>query len=147
MIHIPFSFTTKRCGYFLTFTNIMSAAVEHAVACAPVTQRARVRSPVGTNFLGEVFSGSFLTCKTNVRKLHKGPRISFGRHNDPFTFILLDWIGSWMMLIVFHVRVESEKAPALSWSFIRGGPPYPCVVKKVCMWSKVNSLSRQVVAL
>ena len=27
------------------------------VTCAPVTQRARVRSPVGTSFLGEVFSG------------------------------------------------------------------------------------------
>ena len=26
-----------------------------AVACAPVTQQARVRSPVGTSFLGEVF--------------------------------------------------------------------------------------------
>ena len=28
-----------------------------AVACAPVTQRARVRSPVRTSFLGEVFFG------------------------------------------------------------------------------------------
>ena len=34
-----------------------STAVEQAVACAPVTQRARVRSPVGTSFLGEVFQG------------------------------------------------------------------------------------------
>ena len=34
-----------------------------------LTQRARVRSPVGTSFLGEVFSGVFLTCKTNVGKL------------------------------------------------------------------------------
>ena len=25
--------------------------------------------PVGTSFLGEVFSGFFLTCKINVRKL------------------------------------------------------------------------------
>ena len=44
-------------------------AVEQVVACAPVAQRARVRFPVGTSFLGEVFSGFFLTCKTNVRKL------------------------------------------------------------------------------
>ena len=43
--------------------------VEQVVACALVTQRARVRSPVGTGFLGEVFSGFFLTCKTNVGKL------------------------------------------------------------------------------
>ena len=46
-----------------------STAVKQAVARAPVTQRAGVRSPVGTSFLGEVFSGFFLTCKTNVRKL------------------------------------------------------------------------------
>ena len=44
-------------------------AVEQVVACALVTQRARVRSLVETGFLGEVFSGFFLTCQTNVRKL------------------------------------------------------------------------------
>ena len=55
---------------FLLFFNLeMSTAVEQVVACALVTQRTRVRSPVGTSFLGEVFSGFFLTCKTNVRKL------------------------------------------------------------------------------
>ena len=47
----------------------MSTAAEQAVACSPVAQWARVRSPVGTSFLGEVFSGFFLTCKSNVRKL------------------------------------------------------------------------------
>ena len=40
-----------------------------AVACAPVTRRARDPSPVGTSFLGEVFSGFFLTCTTNVSRL------------------------------------------------------------------------------
>ena len=47
-----------------TFSNVLtncfifpSTAVGQAVACAPVTQRARVRFPVGTGFLGEVFSG------------------------------------------------------------------------------------------
>ena len=44
-------------------------AVGQAVACAPVTQRARVRIPIGKSFLGEIFSGFFLTCKTNVGKL------------------------------------------------------------------------------
>ena len=39
-----------------------------AVACSPVTQRTRIRSPVWTSFLGEVFSGFFLTCKTNIGK-------------------------------------------------------------------------------
>ena len=48
---------------------VPSTAVVQAVACAPVTQQARVRSPVGTSFLGEVFSGFFLTCKTNVGNL------------------------------------------------------------------------------
>ena len=32
-----------------------STAVDQEVACASVTQRARVRSPAGTSFLGEVF--------------------------------------------------------------------------------------------
>ena len=52
-----------------------STAVEQVVACALVTQRARVRFPVGKSFLGEVFSGFFLTCKSNVRELqaHKVP--------------------------------------------------------------------------
>ena len=36
---------------------IMSTTVEQVAACTLVTQRARVRSPVGTSFLGEVFSG------------------------------------------------------------------------------------------
>ena len=44
-------------------------AVCQAVACAPVTQRAQVRTPVETGFLGEFSSGFFLTCKTNVGKL------------------------------------------------------------------------------
>ena len=49
--------------------SLGSTAVDQVVACAPVTQRARVRSPVGTSFLGEVFFGVFLTSMTNVRKL------------------------------------------------------------------------------
>ena len=46
-----------------------STTMGQAEACAAVMQRAWVRSPVGTSFLGEVFSGFFLTCKTNVGKL------------------------------------------------------------------------------
>ena len=54
---------------FALRANFWSTAVEQVVACALVTQRARVRSPVRTGFLGEVFLGFFLTCKTNVGKL------------------------------------------------------------------------------
>ena len=53
----------------IPYTTLWSTAVEQVVACALVMQQAQVRSPVGTSFLGEVFSGFFLTCKTNVRKL------------------------------------------------------------------------------
>ena len=49
--------------------TVSPPAVEQTVACAPVTQRARVRSPVGICFLMKFFSGFFLTCKSNVRKL------------------------------------------------------------------------------
>ena len=47
---------------------MLFTAVGQAVACAPVKQRARIPSPVGTSFLGEDFSRFFLACKTNVRK-------------------------------------------------------------------------------
>ena len=58
------------------------------VACALVTQRARVRSPVGTNFLGEVFSGF----SSSVRQMSgnfrlQGTRKSFGHHYHPYSFI------------------------------------------------------------
>ena len=58
----------RACVYSI---RVPSTAVGRPVACVSVTQRARVRSPVGTSFLGEVFFiwGFFLTCKTNVRKL------------------------------------------------------------------------------
>ena len=96
--------------------NIYDLALEQAVPCAHVTQRARVRSPVGIS--GRGFFGVF-------------PRILFGRHNHPFIFTLLQWMGTWMLCIVFHVCVVSEVAPALSWSFVWGGSPCPCVAKKV----------------
>ena len=44
---------------FISVNGPWSTAVEQVVACALVTQRARVRSPVWTGFLGEVFFGVF----------------------------------------------------------------------------------------
>ena len=54
-----------------------------------------------------------------------------------------EWVRE--MCIVCHVSVVSVVAPVLSWSLIQGSSPCPCVVKKVCMWYRVNSLSREVV--
>ena len=63
----------------------------------------------------------------------QGPRISFGHHTHPFIFVFWEWMGAWMVCIVFQACVVSEVAPALSWSLIRGNPPCPSVVKKyVC---------------
>ena len=61
--------------YFSFVIFNKSTAMEQAVAFASVTQRARVRFPVGTSFLGEIFPRFFFTYKTNVRKLyaHKFP--------------------------------------------------------------------------
>ena len=59
---------SQNIKYIVIFIRIKSTAVEQAIACALVTQRARVQSPVGASFLGEVFSGFFLTSKMNVRK-------------------------------------------------------------------------------
>ena len=55
--------------------SVTSTAVGQTVACAPVTQRARVLSPVETSFLGEVFSEFFLTCKKyrlNISRVTNG---------------------------------------------------------------------------
>ena len=63
---------------------MLSTAVGQAVACMPVMQQARIRSPVGTSFLGEVFSGVFLTCKTMSGSFRpQGPGISFAHHYHP----------------------------------------------------------------
>ena len=60
----------------------LSTTVGQAVVCMPVTQRARVRSLIGTSFLGEVFFWDF---SSPVREMSgsfrpQGPRISFGHH-------------------------------------------------------------------
>ena len=82
---------------------------------------------------GEEKHRNNLTQETYPHRDRTRARISFGRHNHSFTFTLLEWMGASMMYIVFHFRVVSEVAPALSWSVIWGGPPCPCVVKNyVC---------------
>ena len=58
-----------RMDHYKIYILKLVPAMEHVAACAPVTQRVRVRLRVGESFLGEVFSGFFLTCKTNGRKL------------------------------------------------------------------------------
>ena len=60
---------------------ILSTAVGQAVSCGPVTPWARIRSPVGTSFLGEIFWGF----SSPVRQMSgsfrpQGPRKSFGHH-------------------------------------------------------------------
>ena len=69
----------------------MSTAVEQVVACALVTQRARVRSLVGAGFLGEVFFGVFPhlseICQETLGP--QGPRLSFGRRIHHSIFALL----------------------------------------------------------
>ena len=99
------------CTFFLLFFfNLLivssSTAVEQVVACALVTQRARVRSPVGTGFLGEVFSGFFLTCQTNVRKL-KAPKVPEYHLavviTIPYSPFWDDWVCAWCVLSFMFV--------------------------------------------
>ena len=66
-------------------TYLLSTSMEQAVACTPDMQWARVQSLVGISFLGEVFSGFFLTCQGALGP--HGPRISFGHHNHQYSFI------------------------------------------------------------
>ena len=67
----------------------MSTAVEQVVVCALVMQRPRVRFPIGTSFLGEVFFGVFPHLQDKCREAlgPQGPRISFGHHYHPYSFI------------------------------------------------------------
>ena len=55
---------TKQPGISL----IISEITGHGVASLPLTWRARVRSPIWSVFLVEIFPFFFLNCKTNVGK-------------------------------------------------------------------------------
>ena len=98
-----------------------SIGVEQVLAWAPVTQRARVRSPVGTSFLGEIFRGF----SSPVRQMSgsfrpQGPRISSGHHNHPSSFITgandlrcsralkTSNIHTYRLLQFFSMRLNSE---------------------------------------
>ena len=69
-----------------------STAVEQAVACESVQQRARIRCPIGASFLGEVYIRDFphLYDKCREASGSQGPRISFGRHNHSLIFTLFE---------------------------------------------------------
>ena len=69
----------------------MSTTVEQAVACAPITQQARVRSQLGTSFLGEIFRGF----SSPVRQMSGSFRPTWSPntnwpYNHPFIFALLE---------------------------------------------------------
>ena len=59
---------------FINLFKYLYTAAGQAVACAPVTQRARVRSPVGICFLGEVFIGVFPHLQDKCREALGPPR-------------------------------------------------------------------------
>ena len=117
----------SRKKYLELKKRIMSTAVEQKVALnGPGFDPSRDKYPGWGFFRG--FSSPARPMPGNLGP--QGPRISFGRHYDPFLFTLYEWMSAWMVSIVFHVRVVSEVAPALSSSLIRGGPPCPCGQKK-----------------
>ena len=92
--------------FYPTDYNFLSTAVQQAVACAPVTQRVRVRSPDGTSFLGEVFSG-FSTPVRQMSGNFRPTRFSYiiGRHNH-FVFVYLSFRARQ------HLR---SLAPGMKW--------------------------------
>ena len=110
---------------------LSSTTVEQVVACALVTQRARVRSPVGTGFLGEVFSGFFLTCKTNVGK-RWAPKVP--EYHLAVEFIISyslcwdDWVCAWC--VSSFMFVLSRRWPR-HWADHSSGE-----VLHVLVWSK-----------
>ena len=97
---------------FIFVLSFLYTAVEQAVACASVTQRARVRSSIGTSFLGEisrVFSSPVRQMSGSFSPMV--PRISFGHHNHP-----LSWAARQLILQSFrrrfiYVTCTSPKSP------------------------------------
>ena len=104
------------------------------MACTPATQLARVRFPVGTSFLGEVSSRFF----SPVGQMSGG----FRAHKDPECQLVV--------IIIFHIRFVKKNGyvnslygisrscclgcgPVLCWYLTLGGPPFPYVVKNVCI--------------
>ncbi|PSN36487.1 hypothetical protein C0J52_25514, partial [Blattella germanica] len=87
----------------------------------------------GASFLGEVFLGFFLTHKTNVRKIYAQtvPRHHLAIIIIFIIFALFKYECGCEWCLCLYVRVVSEVALELSLSLIQGGPPCPCVVKKV----------------
>ena len=61
IIFILYNNTSRYLGEYngncIEFSHKFSTSVGQAVACAALTQRARIRFPVGISFLGEVFRG------------------------------------------------------------------------------------------
>ena len=68
------------CAYYY-FDKYFKISFKLCCSCAPVTQRARVRSPVGTSFLSEVFRGF----SSPVRQMSGSFR--FPRSHHPSSFI------------------------------------------------------------
>ena len=129
--------TSKRTSYIL---NIFS--VNKIIWSPPLwSRRYQARLSHSTpgfdtrsgQFPGWDFFGDFLHLLDKYLEASgpQSPRISFGPHNHPFIFTLFEWMCVCLVCIAFHVCVVSEVALALSWSLIRGGTPWPCVVKEV----------------
>ena len=76
-----------------------STALGQAVVYVPVTQRAHVRSLIETSFLGEVFLGFFLICKTDVRKLYapRSPNIIWPSLSSP---LIIHYECQWPEMLV-----------------------------------------------
>ena len=102
--------------------------------------------PGRDNFPGWGFFGVFPHQSDKCQETlgPQGPRLSFDRRNHHSIFDLLGWLGVCAWCVLSFMFVLSRRWPR-HW----GGPPCPCVVKKACrpIWSRVNSPSRQVVAL
>ena len=88
-------------------TSMLSTALGQVVACAPVAQRARVRSPVGTSFLGEVSSKFFPVRQMSGSFRPQGPLISFGHHYYHESSFITDAndLRSWRALKTSNIHI------------------------------------------
>ena len=92
---------------FICRVQYISTAEEQVVACAPVTQRARVRSPVGTGFLGEVFFGVFFSPVRQISGNFRHPKVPDYQlavvFIVPYSPCWDDWVCAWCVLSLTFV--------------------------------------------
>ena len=129
--------------FFYPFSDV------HRCGATGSMRASHAAGPVGTGFLGEVFSWFFLTCKTNVGKLqaHKVPEYHLAAVIIiPYSPCWYEWVCAWC--VSYYMFVLSRRWPRHRADHSSGEALHVLVwSKKYVCDPQFSSLPRQVVAL